>query len=357
MAQGRVMVRIIAYSLGAAAEHIVWTAGLLQEARCNVTSEVEERIHQALISHPLERIEDGYRLVHKSGAGISTLRLLPADEVRDGQHVVAIAEIVAKYNSAGLPSFHETGVERLNARAVHGAYQLSGRNLLQTAKFSIYSDEPAVHLAAQSILNAFGAQLPIGLSIALSTTSAAAQEQQRAHHALPREWQIPLGEESLQAARTTLQQRGLAASNDRTAVWAELPLSGDCPSRSIDPAAETALLQVKTGISHPIAGAGYLSTISLPFTQAPADSVAICRRLNALELEQVDFAPRNGAWGLHGPNGLPAYSCFIPAAEPLDGLHMAIMWWCVRRAAWLRDRVWQARAGLTLDALSTGKSA
>ena len=46
------MVRIIAYSFGAAAEHIVWTAGLLQEARCNVTSEVEERIHQALKSHP-----------------------------------------------------------------------------------------------------------------------------------------------------------------------------------------------------------------------------------------------------------------------------------------------------------------
>ena len=83
MAQGWVMVRIIAYSFGAAAEHIVWTAGLLQEARCNVTSEVEERIHQALISHPLERIEDGYRLVHdqtlwtaRDGQGVSAVTCL-----------------------------------------------------------------------------------------------------------------------------------------------------------------------------------------------------------------------------------------------------------------------------------------
>jgi len=317
-----------------------------------VTNEIVERIHKALSSHPLERIEDGYRLVHKTGSGISTLRLLPADETRDQQHVVAIADIIAEYTSPALPAFHETGVERLNAMAVHGVYQLSGGKLRQRAQFSIYSNEPAVHVAVQSILNAFGGQLPIGLSVALATTSATAREQQQAHHAMPREWRKPLGEESLKAATNLLQERGLAASNDSRSVWAELPLSGDCPSRSIDPQAETALLQVNTAIPHPIAGAGYLSTISLPFTQAPADSVEICRRLNALELDQIEFPPRIGAWGLHGPDSLPGYSCFIPCAEPVDGLHMAIMWWCVRRAAWLRDRAWQARAGLTLDALA-----
>ncbi len=79
----------------------------------------------------------------------------------------------------------------------------------------------------------------------------------------------------------------------------------------------------------------------------------MCRRLNALELEQVDFAPRIGAWGLHGPNGLPGYSIFIPCAEPVGGLHMAIMWWCVRRAAWLRDRFWVAKRGITVDAVSS----
>jgi hypothetical protein len=315
-----------------------------------VTSEVEERIQKALAHHPLERIEHGYRLVHPEGAGISTLRLLPANVVRDGLHVVSIAEIVAEYASSRLPSFHATGVQRLNSWAVHGAYHLNDGRLRQAAQYSIYSEEPAVHLAVQSILNAFGGQLPFGLSTALATTSAAALRQQRAHHGMPGRWPKALDEEALIAASASLQQRGLAASNSSTAVWAELPLSGDCPSRSIDPQAETALLQVNVGIPHPVAGAGYLATISLPLPQVPANSAEICARLNALELEEIDFAPRLGAWGLHTPNDLPGYSCFIPSTEPLGALHMTLMWWCVRRAAWLRDRFWAAKVGLRLDA-------
>lgn len=313
-----------------------------------VTSEVEERIHKALARHPLERIEHGYRLVHPHGAGTSILRLLPAHADLDGPHVVSIAEIIAEYGSAGLPSFHATGVQRLNSWAVHGAYQLADGQLRQTARYSIYSDEPAAHLAAQSILNAFGGQLPLGRSTALATTSAAALRQQRAHHAMPARWPKPLDEAALIAATATLQQRGLAASNDSSAVWAELPLSGDCPSRAVDPQAETALLQVNTGVPHPIAGAGYLATISLPLRQAPAGCAEICAALNALEGEEIDFVPRLGAWGLHTPDDLPGYSCFIPAAEPLGALHMTIMWWCVRRAAWLRDRFWTAKVGVSL---------
>jgi hypothetical protein len=132
-----------------------------------VTSEVEERIHNALARHPLERIEQGYRLVHPQQAGISTLRLLPVNGAGAGPRVVSIAEVAAEYDS-GLPSFHATGVQRLNSWAVHSAYHQSGGRLRQTAQFSIYADEPAVHLATQSILNAFGGQLPLGRSIALA---------------------------------------------------------------------------------------------------------------------------------------------------------------------------------------------
>jgi hypothetical protein len=313
-----------------------------------VTSEVEERIHKALARHPLERIEQGYRLVHPQGAGTSILRLLPVDAQSDGPHVVSIAEIAAEYASAGLPSFHAAGVQRLNSWAVHGAYHLAGGRLRQTAQYSIYSGEPAAHLAAQSILDAFGGQLPLGRSTALAMASAAALRQQRAHHAMPARWPKPLDEAALSAAAATLQQRGLAASNNSTAVWAELPLSGDCPSRAIDPQAETALLQVNTGVPHPVAGVGYLATISLPLPQAPVDRAGICARLNALESEQIDFVPRLGAWGLHTPDDLPGYSCFIPCAEPRDALHTTLIWWCVRRAAWLRDRFWTAKAGVTL---------
>jgi hypothetical protein len=314
-----------------------------------VASEVEQRVHKALAGHPLERIEQGYRLVHPQGAGISTLRLLPANVVRDELHVVSIAEISAEYNYVGLPPFSAIGVQRLNSWAVHGAYQLDQRGLRQTAQYSIYAGEPAAHLAAQSILNAFGAQLPIGRSTALATSSAAALRQQRAHHAMPAKWPKPLDEEALKASAAALQQRGLAASSNATVVWAEFPLSGDCPSRAMDPQAETALLQVNVGVPHPVAGAGYLATISLPLTQAPANAGQICARLNELELAEIDFVPRLGAWGLHVPNDLPGYSCFLPSSETVDGLHMTLMWWCVRRAAWLRDRFWAAKVGLKLE--------
>ncbi len=315
-----------------------------------MTSEVEARIHKALQSHPLERFELGYRLVHPGGAGTSVLRISPVTPRADST-VVAVAEIIAEYAPAGLPAFHETGVERLNAMAVHGAYRHEGGQLRQTARVSIRANEPAIHLTVQSILNAFGGQLPIGRSVALATASAAALKQQRAHHKMRGRWRQPLEEAALNSLTTQLQQRGLAASNDSSSVWAELPLSGTCPSRSIDPQAETALLQVNTGVPHPIAGAGYLATLYLPISQAPAQAGEICRRLNALELEQVDFVPRLGAWGLHGPRELPGYSCFIPAAEPFAGMHVALMWWFVLRAAWLRDRFWQPTVGLTLDAV------
>ncbi|HUX73017.1 MAG TPA: hypothetical protein VMV25_03885 [Steroidobacteraceae bacterium] len=314
-----------------------------------MSSEVEDRIHNALKSHSLERIENGYRLVHPSGAGISTLRLLPVTGVRDAPQVAAIAEVVADYRAAGLPSFNPAGAQRLNAMAVYGAYDLRDGQLRQTAQFSLYYKESAAHLATQTILNAFAAQLPIGRSVALAAISSAALEQQRAHHAMPRDWKMPLKADELRSAAAALQKSGLAAANNDFAVWAELALSGDCPSRAIDPKAETALLQVQAGMLHPIAGAGYLASISLPFARTPLDSAELCRRLNALELEHVDFVPRLGAWGLHGADGLPGYHCFIPCAEPYGGMHMAMIWWCVRRAAWLRDRFWVAERGIVLD--------
>ena len=322
-----------------------------------MNSEVAERIHKALESHPLEKIDQGYRLNH--AAGTSTLRLLPARPLPEAtagatagamdNPLLGIAQIDTEYRTGGFPAFHAAGLQRLNAMSVHGAYYLAGGRLRQSAQFSLYTKESAVHLATQSILNAFGGQLPIGRSTALGTASAAALEQQRAHHGLPRAWQKPIAEEALKATETMLRERGLAAAHGPDAVWAEFVLSGECPSRSIDPNAETALLQVHAGLPHPVAGVGYLATISLPLTKPPGDPAEICRRLNALELLQEDFIPRVGAWGLHGPNDLPGYSCFIPAAEPFGDFHTTMMWWCALRAAWIRDRYWAPASGLDTE--------
>ncbi len=315
-------------------------------------TEIEQRIHAALEKHALERIDGGYRLVHPGGAAVSSLRFLPVRDTGAEHPIAAIVEIQAEYPATGLPAFHPPGIQRLNAMAVYGAYHLDHGRLCQTAQYSLYKNEPAAHLAAQSVLDAFGSQLPIGMSVALGVVSPEVLEQQRLRHAMPREWDAPLPEELLRGAKDLLHQRGLAASSDAHAVWAELPLSGTCPSRSIDPKAETALLLVNTRVPHPIAGAGYLSTVTLPLAAAPPDADEICRRLNELERSEEDFPPRIGAWGLVGSDGLPGYSSFIPAAKPIGGLHMAIMWWAVRRAAWLRDRFWTAGVGLTLESVN-----
>jgi hypothetical protein len=194
------------------------------------------------------------------------------------------------------------------------------------------------------------------LSVALATASADVLERQRAHHAMPSVWARPVDPDALRAATGMLRERGLAASHDAATVWAELPLSGDCPSRSIDPLAETAVLQVDTKVPHPIAGVGYLATISLPLAVAADDAAEVCRRLNAMELACVDFVPRLGAWGLHGPNAVVAYSCFMPSVEPSPALPVSLMWWLAVRAAWLRDQVWIAGRGLTLDGLGGRRS-
>jgi len=78
-----------------------------------VTSEIEERIHKALKPHPLERIEDGYRLVHNTGSGISTLRLLPVNEVRDGP-------IPPRCVAGSMPWSSSRSI--LHRGSVHGAY-------------------------------------------------------------------------------------------------------------------------------------------------------------------------------------------------------------------------------------------
>jgi len=314
-----------------------------------VSSEVEERIHRALDSHALERIEHGYRLVHPGGVGVSTLRLLPANDQREGQHVLAVADISAEYGAVDFPVFPPPGVQRLNSIAIHGAYRLDGGQLRQTAQYSIYSNEPDPHLVAQSILSAFGGQLPLGRSTALATLSAAILRQQREHHKMPAQWKSPLDGEWMKDAANLLQERGMAASHDLTSVWIELPLSADSPSRAVDPNAETALIRVGVSVLHPIAGTGYRASIALPLTTAPENSAEVCGRLNALEMQQTDFVPRLGAWGLHGPKDIPGYSCFIPMSEPFPDLHINLIGWCALRAAWIRDNFWAAGKGFNWE--------
>ena len=175
---------------------------------------IEERIKTALEKHKLERIEHGYRLVHPGGLGISTLRLLPVNgagaDADAGARVVAVAEFTAEYLAPAMRRFHPSGVQRLNALAVHGAYYQNGEALLQKGQFSIYSNEVGVDYVVYAILTAFGAQLPIGQSVALATESTASLELQRAHHGMSLKWKKPLAEGALMDAMAGMRARGLA---------------------------------------------------------------------------------------------------------------------------------------------------
>ena len=311
-----------------------------------MSSEIEQRILNALAKHPLERTADGYRLVHADGVGVGTLRFIPVDPDGEGVRVLSVVEITAEYHAPALRQFHPAGVQRLKALAVHGAFSQPADTLVQKAQLSIYSNEVSAPFMVWTALTAFGQQLPFGQSTCLATGSGEVLEQQRAHHGMPRQWPQPLPPEALQATVASLHSRGLAASSNDKAVWAEVALSGTCPSRSIDPAAETALLQVNVATPHPIAGAGYLATLSLPWPKRPADPVETCRRLNELEWARSDFVPRLGAWGLHGPEDVPRYSCFMPCTEPFADLHSTLIWWQAVRAAWIRDELWVAGEGI-----------
>ena len=319
-------------------------------------TEVEERLHAALSRHALERTATGYRRVHP-GAGTSSLEIRPvpaADAAAPAATTAtatatAIVDVVSDYEPAGLPSLHAAGIARLNALAVHGAYDRQEGRLRQRAQFTLYAVESTADLATRLILEAFGAQLPFGRSIAQSIASATVLEQHRAHHAMPKDWGAPLAEQELRSTVEAMERLGLAAACRGNVVWAELPLHGDCPTRAIDPNAQTALFEVHAGVLHPIAGAGYLASISLPFGARPVDPAELCRRLNAAEFELVDFVPRLGAWGMQGTQDLPGYHCFLPCPNPYGGMHHALMWWCAQRAAWIRDRYWDAERGIVFD--------
>ena len=333
-------------------------------------TEVEERLHAALSRHALERTATGYRRAHP-GAGTSSLEIrpVPATDAAEpattaadattltttaapavpAATATAIVDVVTDYESAGLPSLHAAGIARLNALAVHGAYERHEGRLRQRAQFTLYAVESTAELATRLILEAFGAQLPFGRSVAQSIVSATALEQHRVHHAMPKDWSKPLEEQELRSTVAAMERLGLAAACRGNVVWAELSLHGDCPTRAIDPNAQTALLEVHAGVLHPIAGAGYLASISLPFAARPADPAELCRRLNAAEFELVDFVPRLGAWGMQGTQDLPGYHCFLPCPNPYGGMHHALMWWCAQRAAWIRDRHWDAERGIVFD--------
>lgn len=310
-----------------------------------MNSRVEALVHDQMAHQNVRRIQDGYEAEDR--IAVSRLRFLPATGGDRRFRVVSIAEISTTFSPELARSFSPLGVAVLNSQAVYGAYLLEEGQLSMRAQYTVYEEEPAAELAARMILDAFAAQMPFGCSNIFASASEDQLRQQRAYQECPRTWQETVSLDAFESLASIMRGRGIVCTPQEHGITAEIPLSGSCPSRMIERDADTALLVVTTHIPHPVAGVGYLATIALP-TDPPAGEIATwCARLNALELRQVDFVPRLGAWGVRGVDNELVYSQFLPMNRPFGHIHQTIMSWMVERAAWLRRLGWERGRGLT----------
>jgi hypothetical protein len=285
--------------------------------------------------------------------GWTCLRFLPADEVKDGLHLVGIAEIETEFAASRVPSLMPAGIQVLNSRSVFGAFYESDGYLRLRTQYSIYEQEPASQLAAALIVKAFNGHLPFGFATARAQFIPDALVKHRAHLDAPRMWRSPVEPAGFEEGARKFRDAGLLATPGPTGICLEVPLSGDCPSRSYDPRAETALLMLETNAPHPLAGVGYVATIALPVDPIGEELVEVCRELNAFEMRQGDFVPRYGAWGVRGLDDELVYAMFLPTSEAWGLLHNTILNWNVQRAIVIRDLFWEEGRGISLNRLKS----
>lgn len=312
-----------------------------------MTSKVEAIVREQMDQYPVQRVSGGYKIDEPMIT--SWLRFLPATGGDDQFRVVSIAEIATQFSADQTQQPSDDYIAVLNSQSVYGAYCRQNETLWARAQFTIYAEEPAFEFAAEQILQAYSYQYAIGWSTVLAMQSDELFRQQRAFQECPRSWRNMPDPEEFRSTAELLNSRGFVSTAGDEAVTVEVILSGTSPSRMLDRSADTALIGVKTYAPHPLAGVGYLATIALPVDPPRSKISSICARLNEFELEQSDFVPRLGAWGVRGAGDELVYSLFIPKDQALPGLLRTIIWWMITRVNWLRDSYWVPGFGLDLD--------
>lgn len=300
-----------------------------------------------------ESPSDGKYLFEQDG-DITSLQFKRRDEVCDDFHLISVAEIESIFLPSNLPHYEHQHLGWLNSHSVFGAYFLQDGKIHLKAQFSIYEEEPASEFIANLIINVYGRQQSIGSYEAKSKVDHDFLIKSRSFFNGAHKWENQVSDDEYNEVANIFTNRGLLASGGKGGFVLEIPLSGDSPSASVDPKAQTALLKVTTSVPHPIAGMGYLSTIALPITPRKNKINDIANSLNLLEFNQDDFVPRLGSWGVRVLGTDLVYSYFIPTGDRYGDFHEIIMNWNIQRLLWIKDNFWDPEKGISLPTNSAG---
>lgn len=304
-------------------------------------SRVEEIVAEQLASQPTEVMPNGHR--YRLASGITELTFRPVVSGTNPSDVTHIATVETQFVE-DMPDFSQAELARLNRRSAFGSFHRADDGVRSKATYSIYKDEPNPQWVAFILLIAFVQQQRLGLGIAQADLSDELGRANRASLNYPRNWTRTVPPNAFKAFGDDLWRAGYASTTQPDGLAVNIKLAEDSSSRLQN--SETALLHISTGIRHPLAGAGYLGTIELPFDPPQQHIAEWSEYLNAEEHKQENFPPRLGAWGLRGAGNKLVYALFLPADEGDASVVWAITNWLIMRTLWIKRAVWQAGSGL-----------
>jgi hypothetical protein len=303
-------------------------------------SQVVEELYRTLDRYQMERTEFGYR--RSDGNGTTTLSVVPQEWTEGGITIVGFVEVSTAFHDSFQLS--QSYIQKLNGRAVFGAFHSRDGKLHLTAQYPLAAKEPHVPTVMIHVLNAFSGQLPFGFCVAESFLQPEMLKPYAEHHNRPREWRQSLPQDAFDAAVSLFRKRGHCYAT-RSGFTLEIPMFlADSPHWG-DPSVQTARLRVSADVVHPIAGVGYLATITLPVRSR--DVAEIASRLNEAELGQPHVFPRFGAWGVRGFNEQLVYSSFLPLDNYISHIHETLMAWMFVRALWIQSHFRDHTEGLS----------
>jgi hypothetical protein len=300
---------------------------------------VEEFVYEALSSsEACRRTASAFERSHE--LGVTTLKFYPQESADERWNILSIAEIKTTFSSETLGKLDQATVQTINGRSVFGLFAIEREKLCMYTQVSLFREDADSQFLAVLILRTFWDQLAGGYATVQSVLAPASTEDARAWLNFPHEWSTPVIEEDVNNTLTTLRQYGYVGSKGDDGFVFEVVLSGESPTRMMDPTADTALVSVRTGVRHPVAGIGFYGTIAFPLAPAAGTAPAIAERLNSLELRLEGFPPRAGAWGCREGGREVVYNIFVPAGDLPLRLHQTLASWLVQRAKWIAEHHW-----------------
>lgn len=289
----------------------------------------------------IQKTEAGLRRALANGAIVTDL-IFRTDASSSAP--VTVAAIESRFAPDLIPDFTEERIARLNRRGVYGTFFLTDGRLCCRLAFPLHASEQDTEWIAEYLIVAFLMQGPLCFSTARAEVSKAEFLAARDDLDAPRQWSTPLPDTAFEKIAQRLESEGQVARAHPGRLYIAVALDG----LGMLQGGDDAVINITTGIDHPLAGTGYLATLTLPPLPLWQPGGAWCAALNELEHEEPDFPPRLGAWALRGGGGGAeiVYGLFLPTEEGSAAVLERIARWMIWRAEWIRDTHWEPGAGL-----------